>query len=196
MISTADFRKGMTKILFRNEPWVIADFSHVKPGKGGAFVRTKLKNLKNGLILDETFRSGEKFEAPDLRQSTVQYLYSEGDLYHFLDQESYEQYTLNKAQIASILSYLKDETLYTILFFEEKPIVVEAPTFMNLRVIETVPGVKGDTAQGGSKPAKLETGLTIHVPLFVTENDLLKVDTREDLYIERVTEQSSPNSKR
>lgn len=196
MISTTDFRKGMTKILFRNEPWVVADFSHVKPGKGGAFVRTKLKNLKNGLILDETFRSGEKFEAPDLRQSSVQYLYNEGDLYHFLDQESYEQYTFNKAQISSVLSYLKDETLYTILFFENKPIVVEAPTFMNLRVIETVPGVKGDTAQGGSKPAKLETGLTIQVPLFVTEDDILKVDTREDLYIERVIEQPSNSKQR
>ncbi len=191
MIATSDFRKGMTKILFRNEPWVIADFSHVKPGKGGAFVRTKLKNLKNGLMLEETFRSGEKFEAPDLRQSSVQYLYSEGDLYHFLDQESFEQYTFNKAQISSVLSYLRDGTLYTILFFEERPIVVEAPTFMNLRVVETVPGVKGDTAQGGSKPAKLETGLTIQVPLFVTEDDILKVDTREDLYIERVVEPSN-----
>lgn len=194
MIATSDFRKGMTKVLFRNEPWLVIDFSHVKPGKGGAFVRTKLKNMKSGLVLEETFRSGEKFEAPDLRQSSVQYLYSEGDLYHFLDQESFEQYTFNSKQIESVLSYLKDETLYTILFFEEKPIVVEAPTFMNLRVVETVPGVKGDTAQGGSKPAKLETGISIQVPLFVTENDVLKVDTRENLYIERVVE--TPNSKR
>lgn len=191
MIATSDFKKGMTKLLFRNEPWVVTDFSHVKPGKGGAFVRTKLKNLKSGLILEETFRSGEKFEAPDLRQSTVQYLYSEGDLYHFLDQESFEQYTFNKSQIVSVLSYLRDATLYTILFFEDKPIVVEAPTFMNLRVIETVPGVKGDTAQGGSKPAKLETGISVLVPLFVTEGDLLKIDTREDLYVERVIEPSS-----
>lgn len=191
MIATSDFRKGMTKVLFRNEPWLVIDFSHVKPGKGGAFVRTKLKNMKSGLVLEETFRSGEKFEAPDLRQSSVQYLYNEGDLYHFLDQESFEQYTFNSKQIESVLSYLKDETLYTILFFEEKPIVVEAPTFMNLRVVETVPGVKGDTAQGGSKPAKLETGISIQVPLFVTEDDVLKVDTRENLYIERVIEPSS-----
>jgi elongation factor P len=191
MIATSDFRKGMTKVLFRNEPWLVIDFSHVKPGKGGAFVRTKLKNMKSGLVLEETFRSGEKFEAPDLRQSSVQYLYNEGDLYHFLDQESFEQYTFNSKQIESVLSYLKDETLYTILFFEEKPIVVEAPTFMNLRVVETVPGVKGDTAQGGSKPAKLETGISIQVPLFVTEDDVLKVDTRENIYIERVVEPSS-----
>ena len=103
MIATSDFRKGMTKVLFRNEPWLVIDFSHVKPGKGGAFVRTKLKNMKSGLVLEETFRSGEKFEAPDLRQSSVQYLYNEGDLYHFLDQESFEQYTFNSKQIESVL---------------------------------------------------------------------------------------------
>ena len=195
MISTTDFRKGMTKLLFRNEPWLVTDFSHVKPGKGGAFVRTKLKNLKSGLSLEETFRAGEKFESPDLKHSTVQFLYAEGDLYNFLDQESFEQYTFNKKQIESVISYLLDGALYTILFFEDKPIVVEAPTFMNLRVIETIPGVKGDTAQGGSKPAKLETGITIQVPLFVTEDDILKVDTREDLYIERVIEPSTSNKR-
>ena len=188
MIATSDFRKGMTRLLFKNEPWLVIDFSHVKPGKGGAFVRTKLKNLKNGLVLEETFRSGEKFESPDLRNASVQFLYAEGDLYNFLDQESFEQYTFNKKQVEDIIPYLMDGGIYTIIFFEEKPIVVEPPTFMNLRVVETVPGVKGDTAQGGSKPAKLETGLTILVPLFVTEDDLLKVDTRENSYVERVIE--------
>jgi elongation factor P len=190
MIATSDFRKGMSKILFRSEPWLVIDFSHVKPGKGGAFVRTKLKNMKSGLVLEETFRSGEKFDAPDLKHSTVQFLYAEGELYNFLDQESFEQYTFNKKQIDGIIPYLMDSGIYTIVFFEDKPIVVEPPTFMNLRVVETIPGVKGDTAQGGSKPAKLETGLTILVPLFVTENDLLKVDTRENSYVERIMENS------
>lgn len=187
MVSTSDFRKGFTKVLFRGEPWVVIDFAHVKPGKGGAFVRTKLRNLKSGMVLDETFRSGEKFESPDLKHTAMQYLYSDGGFYHFMDKETYEQHSFTKTQIESVIHYLKDSAEYTVLFFEDKPIVVEAPTFMELKVVETVPGVKGDTAQGGSKPAKLETGVSIQVPLFVTEGDVLKVDTREDKYIERIT---------
>lgn len=185
MISTSDFKRGSTKILWNNEPWLIVNFQHVKPGKGGAFVRTKLKNLITGRILDETFRSGEKFPEPDLEYKKMQYLYAD-DMYHFMDQESFEQISFNENQIESVKNYLKEETVYNIINFQGKPISVEPPMFMILEVIETVPGVKGNTAQGGSKPATLETGLTIQVPLFVAEGEKVKVDTRENKYIERV----------
>lgn len=186
MIATSDFRKG-AKILFREEPFLILDFQHVKPGKGGAFVRTKMKNLITGLIHEETFRSGEKFPEPDLEYKDLQYLYNEGNTYHFMDQESYDEISLDKKQIADVLQYLKEQTVYSALYFEERPIAVNAPMFMNLVVKETMPGVKGDTAQGaGSKPATLETGLVVQVPLFVQEGDVVKIDTREGEYIERV----------
>lgn len=187
MISPSDFKRGSTKILWNNEPWLVIDFQHVKPGKGGAFVRTKLKNLKTGRILEETFRSAEKLAQPDLESKDMQYLYEENGLYNFMDQESYEQFEFGVSQIESVKKYLKDGEIYKILFFEGKPITVEPPTFMILEVIETVPGVRGNTAQGAAyKPAKLETGLVVQVPLFINEGDKLKVDTREDKYIERV----------
>lgn len=186
VIATSDFRKG-GKILFRNEPYIIVDFQHVKPGKGGAYVRTKMRNMMTGLILEETFRSGEKFDSPDLAYRDMQFLYQDDGMYHFMDQDTYDQVALNKENIADILPYLKEQTAYTILYFDEKPIAVTAPTFMELKVTETPPGVRGDTAQGGgSKPATLETGLVIQVPLFVNEGDILKVDTRDNSYIERV----------
>ena len=186
MISTADFRKG-TKILFRDEPYLVMDFQHVKPGKGGAFVRTKMKNMITGLMLEETFRSGEKFPSPDLEYHEMQFLYAEDTLYHFMDQESFEQVTLNKDQIEEVLPYLKEQVIYNVLYFAGKPIAVTPPMFMELEVKETTPGVRGDTAQGGAnKPATLETGLVVQVPLFVTEGDVLKIDTREGIYIERL----------
>lgn len=186
VIATSDFRKG-GKILFRDEPYVIVDFQHVKPGKGGAYVRTKLRNMMTGLILEETFRSGEKFEKPDLAYREMQYLYKDGEMYNFMDQDSYDQVALNKENITDILDYLKEQTVYTILYFEGKPIAVNAPMHMELAVVETVPGVRGDTAQGGaSKPATLESGLVLQVPLFVNEGDIIKVDTRDNSYIERV----------
>lgn len=186
MISTSDFRKGL-KLLYRDEPYIIVDFQHVKPGKGGAFVRTKMKNMKTGLILEDTFRSGEKFPQPDLEYREMQYLYEDSGLYNFMDQNSYEQVALNKEQLEEVLNYLKEQIVYTILYFEGNPIAVTPPLFMELTVTETVPGVRGDTAQGGgTKPAKLETGMVIQVPLFVNEGDLLKVDTRDNSYIERI----------
>lgn len=186
VISTSDFRKGL-KILFRNEPWVIVDFQHVKPGKGGAFMRTKLKNMKTGLILEDTFRSGEKFPEPDLEYREMQYLYEQDGLYNFMDQNSYEQVALNRDQIEDMLNFLKEQIIYNILYFEGNPIAITPPLFMELQVAETVPGVRGDTAQGGgTKAAKLETGLVLQVPLFVNEGDILKVDTRDNSYIERV----------
>ena len=186
MIATSDFKKGV-KILFRSEPYAVLDYQHVKPGKGGAFVRTKMKNLLTNLIREETFRSGEKFEAPDLEYRTMQFLYAEGDLCHFMDQDTYEQVTLNRDQLGEAVNYMKDQIIYTMLYFAEKPIGVTPPIFVELRVVETPPGVKGDTAQGaGTKPATLETGLVVSVPLFVNIDDTIKVDTREGKYIERV----------
>jgi elongation factor P len=184
VISTTDFRKG-AKILYKGEPYMVIEYHHVKPGKGGAFVRTKMKNMITGLVHEETFRSGEKFPEPDLEYRTMQYLYAD-NLYHFMDQESFEQISLNKEQINDVLPYLKDQVIYTILYFEGSPIAVTPPLFMELEVKETPPGVKGDTAQGGSKPATLETGLVLQVPLFVNEGDVIKVDTRDGQYIERI----------
>jgi elongation factor P len=185
MISTSDFRKGSTKVLFRDEPWMIVDFQHVKPGKGGAFVRTKLKNLITGRLLEETFRSGEKFPEPDLEKKNMQFLYAD-DFAHFMDLNDYDQIEFDLDVIASVKPYLQENQEYDILFFQGKPINVEPPMFMVLEVKETIPGVKGDTAQGGNKPATLETGLVVSVPLFINEGDRLKVDTRDNSYIERV----------
>ncbi len=185
VISTSDFRKGFTKILWNKEPWVIVDWMMVKPGKGGTYYRTKIKNMITGRLLEETFRSAEKFDEPDLEHCQMQYLYAD-DLYHFIDQSSYEQADFNAEHVEATKKYLKEGIVYEVLKFEGTPIMVEPPTFMVLQVIETVPGVKGDTAQGGSKLAKLETGLVVQVPLFVNEGEKVKVDTREDKYIERV----------
>lgn len=186
VIATTDFKKGV-KILFNNAPYMVLDYQHVKPGKGGAYVKTKMRNMITGLIWEETFRSGEKFPQPDLEYHTMQYLYSDNGLYHFMDQESYDQFSFNKDQISEVLDYLKEQALYTVLNFEGKPIAVTPPMFMELTVAEAQPGVRGDTAQGGAtKPAKLETGLVVQVPLFVNEGDVVRVDTREGNYMERV----------
>jgi elongation factor P len=186
VIATSDFKKG-SKILFRGEPYIIVDFQHVKPGKGGAFIRTKMKNMMTNLMKEETFRSGEKFPAPDLEYKNMQFLYKEDMLYQFMDQDSYEQVAFNEKQLTEALDYLKEQAIYAILYFEGRPISVQPPMFMELVVKETPPGVKGDTAQGaGSKPATLESGLVVQVPLFVNEGDIIKVDTREGVYIERV----------
>ena len=186
MISTSDFKKG-TKILLDNEPYMVLEYHHVKPGKGGAFLRTKMKNMITGLVREELFRSGEKFPDPNLEYKEMQYLYQEDDLYNFMDQESFEQIAFNKSQISDVMDYLKEQTIYTILYFQGKPIAVTPPLFMELEVKETPPGVKGDTAQGaGSKPATLETGFVVQVPLFVNEGDIIRIDTRDGSYIERV----------
>jgi len=184
VIATSDFKRGTTKLLWNKEPWLVVEFQHVKPGKGGAFVRTKMKNLITGRLLEETFRSGEKFEDPDLEAKSMQYLYAD-DLYYFMDQENFEQFDFSKDQIVSVKKYLKEGELYSVLFFKGSPISIEPPIFMVLKVKETIPGVKGDTAQGGNKPATLETGIVVAVPLFINEGDRLKIDTRQNKYIER-----------
>ena len=186
MIATSDFKKGV-KILVDGEPYMVLEYLHVKPGKGGAFLKTKMKNMITGLIHEQTFRSGEKFPQPDLQYRDMQYLYSDGDIYHFMDQDTYDQVTLSKAQLSEVSNLLKETIVYTILYFEGNPITVNPPMFMNLMIKETPPGVRGDTAQGGgNKPATLETGLVLQVPLFVNEGDIIKVDTRDNKYIERV----------
>ena len=187
MISASEFRKG-SKILFNDEPYSVVETQHVKPGKGGAFMRTKMRNLITGLMREETFRSEEKFHSPDLEYREMVYLYCDGTLYQFMDQENYEQIALDKKQLEDVLELLKEQTVYTMLYFGDRPIAVNPPIFMELLVTETIPGVRGDTAQGGaSKPATLETGLVLQVPLFVNEGDTLKVDTRDMRYIERVS---------
>lgn len=186
MIATSDFKKG-AKILFNNEPYMVLRYQHVKPGKGGAFVRTKMKNMITGLIREETFRSGEKFPDPGLEYKDMQFLYQDGDMYHFMDQNTFDQMAFNKDQISQVSDYLKEQVVYTVLYFQEKPIAVTPPLFMELEVKEAQPGVRGDTAQGGvTKPATLETGLVVQVPLFVEEGEFVKIDTREGIYVERV----------
>ncbi|KKP24488.1 MAG: Elongation factor P [candidate division TM6 bacterium GW2011_GWF2_28_16] len=185
MISTSDFRKNSTKILWRDEPWMILDYQLVKPGKGGTYVRTKMKNLLTGRVLEETFRSAEKFPEPDLEKKTMQYLYTDSHA-HFMDQESFDQVDFDLEAIETVKQLLQEGQEYTVLFFKGRPINVEPPMFLILEVKETLPGVKGDTAQGGNKPATLETGLVISVPLFVQEGQRIKIDTRDCSYIERV----------
>jgi len=186
VISASDVRKG-TKILYRDEPYMVVDFQHVKPGKGGAYIRTKMKNLITGLTHEETFRSDHKFDDPQLVNKDMQFLYIDNGFYHFMDQEDFEEVILNKEQIEDILDYLKEQVIYTVLYFSEKPIGVTPPLFMELKVKETQPGVRGDTAQGGAtKPATLETGLVVQIPLFIDQEEIIKVDTRTGQYIERV----------
>lgn len=186
VISASEFKKGK-KILFQNEPYMVMEFVHVKPGKGGAFMRTKMKNLITGLMREETFRTEEKFEDPGLESKDMQYLYKDNGLYNFMDLESYEQFAFNENQVEEILDLLKEQTTYHIVYFQNKPISVTPPMFMELKVIDAPPGVRGNTAQGAAnKTIKLETGLVIQAPLFVNEGDILKIDTRDSSYIERV----------
>jgi elongation factor P len=185
MYSTTDFKKGL-KIELEGVPYAIVDFQHVKPGKGGAFVRTKLKSLLTGRVLDQTFRSGEKVKRPDLMEREMQYLYREGDSFCMMDNETYEQIMLTEDQVGEARLYLTENLDVKILFFNQQPVAVELPLFVQLEVAQTEPGVKGDTAAGGTKPATLESGVTIQVPLFISEGERVKVDTRTGTYIERV----------
>jgi elongation factor P len=182
--STAGFRKGL-KIELEGEPYVITDFLHVKPGKGGAFVRTKLKSLVTGNVIDRTFRSGEKVQSPALDERNMQYLYREGNVYHFMDNDTFEQLTLTADQLGEDSNFLPENVQVRIVFHNGKPIGVELPFFVELTIVKTEPGVRGDTARGGTKPATVETGAVIQVPLFLNEGDRIKVDTRTREYIER-----------
>jgi elongation factor P len=185
MYDTSDIRKGL-KVRLDGQPYLVVEHQFVKPGKGQAFTRTRLKNMITGSVLDRTFRSGEKFEKPELEERQMQYLYPEGDQRVFMDTATYDQIHLSEAQLAENIYYLLDGTMVDVLFFEGKPIDITPPMFVELRVAETEPGFKGDTSSGGNKPATLETGLRVNVPLFVNEGDVLKIDTRTVSYVERV----------
>lgn len=185
MATTADFRNGMT-IQMDGTLYTITYFQHVKPGKGGAFVRTKLKNVLTGAVIEKTFRAGEKVDEVRLEHRPVQYSYTDGQLYYFMDQETFEMIPLADDVIGKDqLNYLKENMECEGLVHGDRVIAVELPYFVELTITETDPGVRGDTAQGGTKPAKLETGAVVQVPLFLNEGDVVRVDRREDKYIER-----------
>jgi elongation factor P len=185
MYETSDIRKGL-KIELEGEVYTVVEFLHVKPGKGGAFIRTKLKSLAKGSVVEKTFRSGEKLGKPDLEEKKMQFLYSSDDQYCFMDAETYEQTFLTEEQLGSSRDYLKENTTIAVLMHNNKPIAVELPTFVELAINKTEPGEKGDTVSGGTKAATLETGAVIQVPLFLNEGDVVKVDTRTGAYVERV----------
>ena len=186
MASTAEFKNGLI-FEHKGNLWKIVEFLHVKPGKGSAFVRTKLKNIKTGQVVDETFRSGEKINIVRIDAKEYSYLYNDGSFYTFMDNETYEQISLTKEQIGDeTLNFLIENTKTTIVFNGDEPLEVRIPTHINIKVVHTDPGEKGNTAQGGTKPAKLESGISINVPLFINTNDMIRVDTREAKYIERV----------
>jgi elongation factor P len=183
-VSTADFKKGL-KIVFDGQPYSIVDFQHVKPGKGGAFVRTKLKHMRQGRVIDNTFRAGEKVGLVDFEDKHMQFLYRD-DRYHFMDTETYEQISLSADEVGEAREYLKENLEVDMLYIDGSPAGVELPNFVELAVARTDPGVRGDTAQGGTKPATLETGAVVQVPLFLNEGDMVKVDTRTGEYLGRV----------
>jgi elongation factor P len=185
VISTADFRNG-SRLMVEGQPFHIVEFQHVKPGKGGAFVRTKLKSFLTGNVLDRTFRSGERFDEPDLEECEMQFLYATGDSYTFMDTATYEQFTYEKSQLGSNADLLKENMIAQILIYEHRPIAVVLPTFIELKVVDGEPGVRGDTASGGSKPAIVETGATIKVPLYLEVGETIRIDTRTREFVERV----------
>ncbi len=180
-----DFRRGL-KIEINGEPFVIVDYDHVKPGKGAAFVRTRIKSLVTGNTREQTFRSSDQVDSPDVEDRKMQYLYREGEKYWFMDNETFEQSFLTEDQVGKSKDFLKENINVSVIYFNKRPIAVELPNFVELKIAETQPGVRGDTATGGSKPAVLETGATVQVPLFLNEGDIIKIDTRTGIYIERV----------
>lgn len=172
-------------IIFDGELFSIVEFQHVKPGKGGAFVRTKLKNVKTGAVIDRTFRAGEKVEDVRIEKRKKQFLYSDGDIYHFMDNETYEQIEVRGDNIGDALKYLKENMNVDIAMYESQVIGIELPAHIELKVTETDPGLKGDTATGGTKPATLETGAIVAVPLFIEIGDVIRIDTRTNEYVTR-----------
>ena len=184
-VDTSQFRNGV-KIQLDGNPFVITYFQHVKPGKGGAFVRTKLKNLLNGKVLDKTFRSGEKCEEPDVQENRMQYLYVDGSDLVFMDTSSYDQVPISADVIGEGVHFLAENAEVDVLFWNGKPVNIELPAFVEAEVTKSDPGLKGDTSSGASKPATIATGATVSVPLFIKEGDVIRVDTRTREYVERV----------
>jgi elongation factor P len=185
MISSNDFRNGVT-IVIDGQLWTVIEFLHVKPGKGSAFVRTRLKNVKTGSTVERTFRAGEKLERATVDNRDMQMLYNDADGFHFMDTESYENVTLQRELIGDPADFLKDGMRVAVQFHDGTAIGVDLPAHVELKVEETDPGFKGDTATGTTKPAKLETGASVQVPLFVNPGDMIRIDTRDRRYIGRV----------
>ncbi|MBU1231032.1 MAG: elongation factor P [Proteobacteria bacterium] len=184
MYSTSDFRRGL-KIEMDGKPYEIVDFQHVKPGKGGAFVRTKLKHILTGRVVDETFRSGEKLGKPDITTQDMQYLYREGEDFVFMDLESYEQKNIPAAQVGEKGGYVKEGETMKVMLYKGELFDMDLPASVVLEVVETEPGIQGDRVTNANKPAKMETGITVFVPLFIAQGERIKVDTRTGAYISR-----------
>lgn len=184
MISASEFRNGVT-IEYEGDIFTIIDFQHVKPGKGAAFVRTKLRNIINGGVVEKTFRPTEKMQRAHIDRSDMQYLYSDGELYHFMNNESFEQIAVNASDVGDSLKFVKENEMVKILSYNGNVFGIEPALMVELLVIETEPGFKGDTATGATKPATVETGVSVNVPLFISEGDKIKIDTRTGEYIGR-----------
>ena len=185
--STNEFKGGL-KIMLDGDPCSIIENEFVKPGKGQAFNRVKIRNLKTGRVLEKTFRSGESVESADVVELELQYLYSDGEFWHFMDPDSFEQYQADANAVSEAVKWLKDQDICTVTLWNGSPLSVDAPNFVNLAITETDPGLKGDTSGGGGKPATLETGAVVRVPLFVQTGEVIKVDTRSGEYVSRAKE--------
>ena len=185
MISAGDFRNGIT-VEIEGNIFQSIEFQHVKPGKGAAFVRTKLKNISNGGVIEKTFRPTEKFPQARIDRKDMQYLYSDGDLFHFMDVENYEQIALNEESVGDSLKFVKENEMVKVCSHNGNVFAIEPPLFVELEITDTEPGFKGDTATGATKPAVVETGATVYVPLFVDQNEKIKIDTRTGEYLSRV----------
>ncbi len=188
MYKTSDFRKNL-KLQIDGKPFIIIDFKHTNPGKGSAFVKAKLKNLETGQLLEKTYKSGvDTFERPDLDEKEMEFTYADGDGFNFMDQKTFESININFEVVGDAKFFMQESIKVDVMFYNDRPISIELPNFVSLRVTETDPGLKGDTASGGLKKAILETGLQVSVPLFIKNNELLKIDTRSREYVERVKE--------
>ena len=185
MISASEFRNGAT-IEYEGDIYVVLEFQHVKPGKGAAFVRTKIKNLKTGSVVEKTFRTTEKMPRAHIDRLDMQYLYNDGDLYYFMNNENFEQIAVNAAEIGDTLKFVKENEMVKILSYEGEVFGIEPPLFVELEITETEPGFAGNTAQGATKPATVETGATVNVPLFINQGEIIKIDTRTGEYLGRV----------
>lgn len=185
MYETGDFKKGL-KIMVEGQPFTILDFQHVKPGKGNQFSRTKMRNLLTGQLLERTFKSGERFEVPDVMNKEMNYLYKDDNGYNFMDKETFEQICMTENEIGEAKNFLTENLEVVILFYNERPVSCDVPKAVNLKVAQTDPGMRGDTVTGATKPATMETGLVIKVPLHINEGDMLRVDTQTGDYVSRV----------
>lgn len=185
MYETADFKKGL-KVMVEGKPYVVVDFQHVKPGKGNQFTRTKLRNLLTGQNLECTFKSGEKFEVPNVENKEMTFLYKDDSGYSFMDQESYEQITMTEEELGDTHYYLVENLKVVILLYNDKAVAVDVPKAVNLKVAKSDPGIKGDRVSGATKPATMETGLVVQVPLHINEGDVLRIETESGNYVERV----------